>query len=82
MSRTAAARGHPEGTRARHDRTYDPKTSLKVGNILGVQGFVFGSVSGRPNAFSVMTKLVDAETGSTVWSLVLSNNIERMPLRN
>jgi len=55
----------------------DPKTSLKVGNILGVQGFVFGSVSGKPNAFSVMTKLVDAETGSTVWSLVLSNNIEK-----
>lgn len=55
----------------------DPKTSIKIGNILGVQGFVFGSVSGKPNAFSVMTKLVDAETGSTVWSVVLSNNIEK-----
>lgn len=55
----------------------NPKTSLKVGKILGVQGFVFGSVSGKPNAFSVMTKLVDTETGVTVWSVVLSNNIEK-----
>lgn len=55
----------------------DPKTSLKIGKILGVQGFVFGSVSGKPNAFSVMTKLVDTETGTTVWSIVLTNNIEK-----
>jgi PBP1b-binding outer membrane lipoprotein LpoB len=55
----------------------DIKTSQKVGKIIGVQGFVFGSVSGKPNAFSVMSKLVDVETGSVVWTLVLDNNIER-----
>jgi TolB-like protein len=54
-----------------------PETSVKVGKILGVQGFVFGSVSGKPDAFSVMSKLVDVETGSTVWSIVISNNIEK-----
>jgi TolB-like protein len=59
----------------------DPDTSLKIGKILGVQGFVFGSVSGKPNAFSVMTKLVDAETGTTVWSIVLTNNIEKNAIK-
>lgn len=59
----------------------DPKTSVRVGKVLGVQGFVFGSVSGKPNAFSVMSKLVDAETGSTVWSVVLTNNIEKNAIK-
>ena len=60
----------------------DPKTSLKIGKILGVQGFVFGSASGKPNAFSVMTKLVDTETGTTVWSIVITNNIEKNAIKN
>jgi len=55
----------------------DPKTAQKIGNLIGVQGIVFGSVSGRPGAFSVMSKLVDTETGSVVWTVVLTNNIER-----
>lgn len=53
------------------------KTAHKVGNLLGIQGYVIGSVSGKPNAFSVMSKLIDVETGSTVWTIVLSNNIEK-----
>jgi TolB-like protein len=56
---------------------FNQKKSAEIGNLLGVQAFVFGSVSGRPGAFSVMTKMVDVETGSTVWSVVLSNNIEK-----
>lgn len=59
----------------------DPDTSLKIGKILGVQGFVFGSVSGKPNAFSVMTKLVDTETGTTVWSIVITNNTEKNAIK-
>lgn len=59
----------------------DARSSIKIGKILGVQGFVFGSVSGKPNAFSVMTKLVDVETSSTVWSIVITNNIEKNAIK-
>lgn len=55
----------------------DPRTSVKVGRMLGIQGIVFGSVSGRAGNFSVMSKLVDVETGSVAWTVVLTNNIEK-----
>lgn len=59
----------------------NPRYRSKVGKLLGIQGIVFGSVSGRPNAFSVMSRLVDVETGITVWSIVISNNIERNAIK-
>lgn len=55
----------------------NPKSTSKVGRILGVQGMVFGTAAGQPGAWTCTSRLVDVETGSIVWSIVTETNLPK-----
>ncbi len=54
-----------------------PKTTSKVGKILGVQGMVFGTAAGRAGAWTCTSRLIDVETGSVVWTIVTETNLPK-----
>jgi len=54
-----------------------PKTTSKVGKILGVQGIVFGTAAGKPGAWNCTSRLVDVETGSVVWTILTETNLPK-----
>ncbi len=42
---------------------------VKLGEIAGIQGMVFGSAYGQPEKFGYSAKLVDVESGELYWSV-------------
>jgi len=55
----------------------NPKSTSKVGRILGVQAMVFGTAAGKPGAWNCTSRLVDVETGSIVWTIITETNLPK-----